>query len=444
MNPAGSATPAGRAWASLFVLGLLYVLSFLDRLILVLLVEPLKRDLMIDDVQIGLLIGTSFALVYSIAGLPLARLADTRDRPWLICAGATVWGLSTAAAAFAQTYPQLLVLRLGVAVGEAALAPAAMSLLSDMFPPNRRALPISIFVTVGVCGASGAMIAGAMVIDFAGELADAVPFLQGMASWRVTLIAVGLPAIAVALLVPLVVPRALVRSAAGEGGSGWGAIRSHVAGNSRTYIGFWGLTALVSAINYSILTWFPTHLIRSYDIGAAEAGYAFGLLGLPASLVGGTFLAWLARRLARGGKLEGPLLIAAGVSLLSTPLLAFALAAPSRDLALGLMVLPMILQMGMGILLATSSALLAPGGIRSQMVAIYYLVLSLAGLGIGPPLVAALAKGMPPLDGNISLALGLAVLVAAPLQIGLVVYAAKAFARTQAQTLTSDAANVAV
>ncbi|MBP8235201.1 MAG: MFS transporter [Rhizorhabdus sp.] len=199
-------TPA-RAWGALTLLSALYIVSFVDRLILALLIEPIKADLGISDVQMGLLIGTSFALVFSIAGLPLARLADTGNRVMLIFVGAVGWGISTAAAAFADSFAVLLLLRIGVAVGEAALTPAAMSLLSDMFPPAKRALPISIYVMVGVCGGSGAMLVGAAAIQAAAGMQGDAGILGSLSAWRLTLLFVGLPAVVLALLIPFVIPR---------------------------------------------------------------------------------------------------------------------------------------------------------------------------------------------------------------------------------------------
>lgn len=423
---------AHRAWSSLALLSILYVLSFIDRLILALLIDPVKQDLGVSDIQIGLLIGTSFAIVYSIAGLPIARLADVGNRKLLIFVGAIVWGISTAAAAFATSFYDLLLLRIGVALGEAALTPAAMSLISDMFPPSRRALPISIYVMVGVCGGSGAMIAGAAVLQLVSHIGADLPIVGGLAAWRLTLLLVGLPAIIFALFIPFALPNP--RRPALPPGEGAKArdILAHYRANSGAYAGFYVVTALISSVNFSILTWYPTHLIRSYGMSAATAGYMFGIVGVTTSLIGGLLLPYVARRIVAHGRFDGPMLIALAVGIISTPLLVMSLLAPTPTISIVVVTLPLILQIGLGILFAATAPLLAPGHIRGQLVAIYYLVLTLVGLGIGPTLVAAIAERVPLAQGSISLAMVGIIVVFAPFQIVAILVTRRAFAQAHA------------
>ncbi|WP_289145128.1 MFS transporter [uncultured Sphingobium sp.] len=427
----------GRAWSSLGLLSILYILSFIDRLILALLIDPVKQDLHVSDVQIGLLIGTSFAIVYSIAGLPIARWADVGNRKLLIFLGAIVWGISTAAAAFATSFNDLLLLRIGVAVGEAALTPAAMSLLSDMFPPSRRALPISIYVMVGVCGGSGAMIAGAAVLQLVSHIGADLPIIGGLAAWRLTLLLVGLPAILFALLIPFALPNPRRQALPPGEGAKARDILAHYRANAGAYTGFYIVTALISSVNFSILTWYPTHLIRSYGMVASDAGYLFGLFGVSASLVGGLLLPFVARRFVARGRFDGPMLIALAVGIISTPLLVIALLAHSATISMAVVIVPLILQIGLGILFASTAPLLAPGHIRGQLVALYYLVLTLVGLGIGPTLVAAIAEHVAFADGSISHALVGIILLFAPVQIVAILWTRRAFARTHAAAFAS-------
>src|SRR5215470_7449239 len=131
-----------------YALGLLvivYVLNFLDRQILSILAERIKADLGLTDAQIGFLYGTAFAVFYSVFGIPLGRLADVWVRTRLIALGLAVWSLMTTASAFARGFAQLTAARIGVGVGEASASPAAFSLLSDYFPPARRATVLAIY-----------------------------------------------------------------------------------------------------------------------------------------------------------------------------------------------------------------------------------------------------------------------------------------------------------
>ena len=144
-----------------------YVLSFVDRQIMNLLVAPIRRDLGINDTQMSLLMGFSFAIFYTILGIPMGRLADSRSRRGLIAAGVVVWSAMTALCGLAQTYWQLFLYRVGVGVGEATLSPAAYSMIADYFPPERRATAISVY-SMGIFLGSGiAFLLGGLVIKFA-------------------------------------------------------------------------------------------------------------------------------------------------------------------------------------------------------------------------------------------------------------------------------------
>src|SRR5690606_38045201 len=136
---------SGRAWFTVSILLVAYVLSFIDRQILNLLVEPIRRDLAISDTQMSLLMGLSFAIFYTIAGIPLGRVADSKGRRGLIGAGVLVWSLMTAACGLAQQYWHFILCRIGVGAGEAALSPAAYSLMADSLPPEKRATAISVY-----------------------------------------------------------------------------------------------------------------------------------------------------------------------------------------------------------------------------------------------------------------------------------------------------------
>src|SRR5262245_9002593 len=167
-TPPGEAPypPPGYAWYVVGVLTLVYVFSFIDRQILNLLVRPIRRDLDISDTQMSLLMGFSFALFYTLFGIPLGRLADAHSRRGLIALGFVFWSVMTAGCGLARNFVQMLLLRVGVGVGEAALSPAAYSLISDYFPPQRRATAISVY-SMGIYIGSGlAFVLGGVVVGF--------------------------------------------------------------------------------------------------------------------------------------------------------------------------------------------------------------------------------------------------------------------------------------
>ena len=189
-----------RAWYVLGLLTLVYVFSFLDRTILGLLVGPIRRDLHITDTQVSLLMGFSFAVFYTFFGLPLGRMADSRSRRQLIAGGIATWSLFSAGCGLARSFGQMLLLRIGVGVGEAVLSPSAYSLLTDYFPPRRRATALSIYGMGIYIGSGAASVLGGFVTGWAtGRVSWTVPLMGDVRSWQIVFFAVGLPGVLLAL-----------------------------------------------------------------------------------------------------------------------------------------------------------------------------------------------------------------------------------------------------
>src|SRR5580692_8445229 len=189
------------AWYVVGVLTLLYAFSFIDRQIFSLLVGPLRRDLRIGDAKMSLLIGFSFALFYTFFGIPLGRLADIYSRRLIIATGLVLWSGFTASCGLAQTFETMLLLRMGVGVGEAALSPAAYSLITDYFPRERLATALSVY-SMGIYVGSGmAYLLGGLVVAYASTQAMwTIPLLGAVHPWQIIFFLVGLPGIAIAPL----------------------------------------------------------------------------------------------------------------------------------------------------------------------------------------------------------------------------------------------------
>jgi len=199
--PTAPAVDEGYARYALFVLVIVYVFNFLDRQILSILAERIKADLGLSDAQIGFLYGTAFAVFYALFGLPLGRLADVWTRTRLIALGLSFWSLMTASSALARNFGQLTIARIGVGVGEASASPAAFSMLSDYFPPSKRASVLALYSSGIYIGAGLGLFIGGLIVDrwddaFAGQ---AAPF--GLKGWQVAFLAVGLPGLLLALVV---------------------------------------------------------------------------------------------------------------------------------------------------------------------------------------------------------------------------------------------------
>lgn len=191
-----------RAWSALAVLMLAYTVSFVDRTILSLLIPPIQRDLGISDTQVSLLAGFAFAIFYTLMGIPLGRIADRYNRRNLIAVGITVWCLMTAACGLARTYWELFLARVGVGIGEAALSPAAYSMISDLFPRDQLGRAIAIYSIGLPIGSGVALLIGALVVGMVANVPPiTLPLVGTLYAWQLTFLLVGLPGLIVALLV---------------------------------------------------------------------------------------------------------------------------------------------------------------------------------------------------------------------------------------------------
>ena len=189
-----------------FVLLLAQTFSFLDRMIMGLLVGPIRDTFQISDTQYSLLAGLAFSLFYALMGLPLARIADSRSRRNLIAAGIAVWSLMTAVCGLAKGFWMLFVARMGVGVGEATLAPGAYSMIADYFPKSLLARALSVYMVGVTLGSGFAYMLGGAVVAYVENMPQIVlPVLGAIHGWQLTFFIVGLPGLLVALLMMLTV-----------------------------------------------------------------------------------------------------------------------------------------------------------------------------------------------------------------------------------------------
>jgi len=204
-DPAGSPAPSrvsGYAWYALFVLVLVYIVNFVDRQILSILVGDIKRDLGVSDAQIGFLYGTAFAVFYALFGIPLGRLADSWYRGRLMAMGLALWSSMTALSGFANSFALLATARIGVGIGEASASPAAYSMISDSFPKERRATALSIYSSgLYIGGALSLPIGGLVVSRWTAAWPDPATAPLGLAGWQAAFLTVGIPGLLLALWV---------------------------------------------------------------------------------------------------------------------------------------------------------------------------------------------------------------------------------------------------
>ena len=287
------------AWYVVAILILAYTFSYIDRQILTLLVQPIKATLGISDVQISLLHGLAFAVFYTFLGIPIARLADRYRRTTIISIGILFWSVMTAMCGMARGFGQLFAARVGVGVGEAALGPAAYSIISDYFPANKLAKALSIYTGAIYFGGGIATIAGGVLIGLVPAMT--MPGIGHLESWQVVFLIVGLPGVLVALLtLSLREPKRTGIVADADDMPSIRTVAHHVATSRGAYL-FLILGFSASSLTWNgVSSWIPTYFIRSFGWTPAMVGLRYGLamlvFGSAGILFGGLLSGWLRER----------------------------------------------------------------------------------------------------------------------------------------------------
>lgn len=295
---------ASRAWWAVGVFCIAAILSYSDRQILSLLVDPIRADLRITDVQLGLLQGAAFALIYAVAGVALGRAADVLPRRLVIVAGIVVWSLATLACGYANSFGSLFVARAFVGVGEAALAPAAMSIITDSFRANRRGTATGAFLMGMIIGGGVALALGGFILQAAeaGALRG-VPILGSLAPWRAGLVILGLLGLPVALLAATV-PEPTRRHLMGGGQVQTVSLRDAARRLSALWpvlLPLYAAMGLSSLCDFAILNWIPTLLTRRFSVGVAEIGVVLGAAVIVGGVLGSFGAGIVADRMVRRG-----------------------------------------------------------------------------------------------------------------------------------------------
>ena len=287
------------AWYVVVVMLLANIISLTDRMVISLLVVPIQGDLHLSDTDMGWVLGIAFGLFYSLMGLPLGRMVDRLHRARLIAGGMLVWSLMTIASGMSDSFWELFFARMGVGIGEAVLAPAAWSLVSDMFPPTTRAKALSVIQLGGIIGASMGYFLGGFVFSLAqSPEVFAGTFFEGLAPWRTVFILAAMPGLVLMFLVFTIrEPRGGTKVTAIP----LGEVAAYLKGAGRPLLFmFLGLAGLMVTV-FSVNAWTPALITRKFGLSSDEIGFYFGLAaffgGVPGTLAGG----WITDRAMRAG-----------------------------------------------------------------------------------------------------------------------------------------------
>lgn len=405
-------------WYVIFVLLLAQTFSFLDRMIMGLLVGPIRATFDISDTQYSLLAGLAFSLFYALMGLPLARIADNGNRRTLIAAGIAVWSLMTAACGLARSFWGLFLGRVGVGVGEATLGPAAYSMISDYFPRSQLGRALSVY-TMGVTIGSGlAYIGGGAVVNYVSGLGElSLPLIGNVYGWQLTFFVVGLPGVLVALLVLITVREPARRGIEADAGTQQplAAVIDYLWQRRAAYgAHIFGVSIFVMVV-YALNIWGPTYLIRTSGHDPGTAGLRFGLIMMLAGTAGLLLAGYVADRWFAAGtpdayvrtivlSMFGMLPCAVGLGFVE-----------QESFALIILALAIFFSAFQGGIAGGALQLMTPNRMRGQIMAVYLLVANLIGLGLGPTVIAATTDYVFRSDGAIGQSIALCAAVLCPI-----------------------------
>jgi len=422
----------GYSWYMVILCMIAYLFSFIDRQIVALLIEPIRADLQISDTQFSLIHGLAFAIFYAVMGLPIARLADRRSRPVIIAIGIAVWSVATAVCGLAKSFWQLFAARMAVGVGEAALSPAAYSMISDAFPKSKLGLALGVYSMGSFLGAGLAYIIGGVAIEMVTRLGIVeLPIIGTLKPWQMTFFIVGLPGLLVALLFFLTV-RDPERKGVVQGSSGYSVreLFAYIGDNKKTFIAHYVGFGVLALVLYALMSWAPAYLLRNFELTTRQVGIYLGSIVLICNVGGVLSSGWLIDLFTKKGRTDAPMLagIVGGLGAI-IPAAAFAF---MPTLGATLVVLGIALYFA-SFPMATSAAalqLMAPNQMRAQVTALFFLFMNLLGITGGSTLVALSTDYLFKDEKMVGFSMGLVACVSAILAVLLMARALGAFRGT--------------
>ena len=383
------------AWGMVALLFLAGVFSVIDRGVLNIVVDPVRRDLGIDDQQIALLQGLAFGLFYAFIGMPMGLLADRISRKKLVAAGIALWSAATIASGLAQSFGWLFAARLLVGLGEAALGPAAISLIADLFPPDRRGRPISLYMMgQGLAAGLSITLTGLILTKAASGAFIAVPLLQSLAPWRIAFVLFGAGGLGVAAMLAGFT-REPVRTGAGIPASAKGIVGAAELAwlwrNRAVMLPLYFAFAICFTAAYGAGAWTPTLLLRGYGVSPAFLGTWLGPAAMAFAAIGPLTGGWLLDRSVKAGKDGARFHILTLAPLCAIPS-SLAVLAQDPRLAAIMIASSGAVYAAIGTVMFATLQTLVPANMRGSAISLTLVLNTLLGATCGPLLVATITE----------------------------------------------------
>ncbi|TVV77302.1 MFS transporter [Sphingomonas solaris] len=373
-------------WLTVAILFLLYILSLTDRNIMALMVGPIKADLKLSDLQISLLQGPAFAILFCICALPVGMALDRYSRRLILYISVTVWSISAASCGLASSFMMLFVARAGVGAGESGFGTGSYSVVGDSFPPHRVSLAMSIFIMGGVMGSGIVLLVGGPIVAAVMAGGPSVwPVFGPLQPWQEVFIITGTPGLLLAFLVFLFrePPR---RRKSATGHKGYGEAAAFLAARKPLAVAMFAGFGMAQAVTIGFQLWTPSYLVRVHDWAPGRIGVVLGITQIGAAALMPVH-GWIVDTLFRRGRRDAHLFWAMTTLLLAAPfgIAAFLVADPWITVACYGAFMALILSTaGLG---PSIVQVVTPPLLRGRVSALYVLVTGIIALAGGPVLV---------------------------------------------------------
>jgi MFS family permease len=415
----GGITPV-MAWVTVATLFVAQIVSTIDRGMLALVIDPVRRDLSISEMQIALLQGFAFSIFYVTVGLPLGAVADAVNRRRLLIAGIIVWSIATVAGGFAQGFGSMFASRLFIGVGEAVLGPCAVTMISDLFPPHRRGRPMALYVFGSMIAYGlGSLISG-VILDLAPKGVFAgLPVIGQLVPWRIAFTLVGTSGLLIVVLLVLLrePPRQVEAMAAGVAKLSFVQGLGLLASQRAVFLPLYASLALF-AMGGSVATgWGAVFLTRAYGYPLGAAGQGLGVSQISWAVAGAIVAGIAVDRVGARSGARGRMRLAAFLALLGIPS-SLPLLAGSGSVAMVLLGEVMLVSAIYGTTMLSVISEITPSKTRGFAVALYAFVMTIIGGSLGPLAVAYLTESVfasPQAVGRSMAVVGMAAFVVAAL-----------------------------
>lgn len=382
------------AWYVVVILFLAFTVSYIDRQIISLLVDPIKADLGISDTQIGLLQGAAFTIFYTFAGIPLGRLADKKNRKIIICIGMFLWSIMTAVCGLSKSFVHLFLARIGVGIGEASLSPAANSMITDYFPKEKRGKPVAMYFMGVYVGVGMSFILGGLVIGMVSDAGSIMlPLIGELRPWQLTFIIVSIPGLLLVAVMSTVREPARHDRIMADGreldtslAATKDFFKQHFMAYAVIFLGF----GLAGSMAIGFFAWTTPLFNRIHGWETSHIGYTFGTIVMVMGTLGIVLGGAIADRLLQKGQqhayikvaiwaIAGATIFAGAAAMVPNPWVAWALLCPA------------VACFGMPVALAPAAVNhITPNQFRGQAIAIYIFVVGLINNNVGPLSVGVL------------------------------------------------------